>query len=63
MKEQFRMQLDLFITPARPMDMSDAERRKVVELLRALLMEAAAKPANQHSHDIKKEASNEQDCR
>ena len=63
MKKQFRAQLDLFVTPARPVEMSDAERRKAVDLLQALLVEAAAKPAKQRSQNVTKEAVNEQDCR
>ena len=37
MSKQFRTQMDLFVTPARPVDLSGAERQKAVELLRALL--------------------------
>lgn len=42
MRKQFRMQLDLFVT-ARPMDLSDTQRREALALLQLLLTEAAAK--------------------
>ncbi|WP_245307414.1 hypothetical protein [Rhizobium altiplani] len=54
MRKQFRMQLDLFVT-ARPVDLSDTQRREALTLLQLLLTEAAAK----RCADGGKEAGNE----
>jgi ABC-type lipoprotein export system ATPase subunit len=51
--------MDLFHPLTQPSDMSGVERQKAVALLRALLMEAAAKPANEPPANGKKGASNE----
>ncbi|WP_161491941.1 hypothetical protein [Bradyrhizobium centrolobii] len=51
--------MDLFLSLTRPGDMSVAERQKAVALLRALLTEAAAKPANEPQANGQKGASNE----
>ena len=59
MSKQFRTQMDLFVTPARPVDLSGAERQKAVELLRARLTEATTKRTGQQSTNGKKEAGNE----
>lgn len=52
------MQLDLFVT-ARPMDLSDTQRREALTLLQLLLTEAAAKLPAERCADGKKEASYE----
>lgn len=59
MRRPFRAQMDLFMTPTWPADMSAADRRKVVALLQALLREAATKPAGNLSATGKKGAGNE----
>jgi hypothetical protein len=51
--------MDLFLPLTRPTDMSGAERQKAVALLRVLLTEAAAKPANEPQANGKKGAGNE----
>jgi hypothetical protein len=58
MRTQFRMQIDLFITPARA-DLGGADRQKAVELLQALLTEALTKSTNEQPIHSKKEAGNE----
>lgn len=59
MTKQCRVQMDLFLPLTRLGDMSGAERQKAVALLRVLLMEAAAKPANEPEANGKKGAGNE----
>ena len=59
MRKQCRAQMDLFLPLTQPGDMSGAERQKAVALLRVLLMEAAAKPANEPQANGKKGAGNE----
>ncbi len=59
MRKQCRAQMDLFLPLTRPGDMSGAERQKAVALLRVLLTEAAAKPANEPQASGKKGAGNE----
>jgi hypothetical protein len=59
MRKQFRAQLDLFVTPTRPAEMSGPERQKAVALLQALLTEAATKPASKQSASGEKEVGNE----
>ena len=58
MRTQFRMQLDLFIAPARA-NLAGADRQKAVELLQALLTEALAKSTSEQPIHSKKEAGNE----
>ena len=58
MRKQFRMQLDLFVT-ARPMDLSDIQRREALTLLQLLLTEAAVKLPAERGVDGKKEVGNE----
>ncbi|MGY5794125.1 MULTISPECIES: hypothetical protein [Rhizobium] len=58
MRKQFRMQLDLFVT-ARPIDMSDTQRREALTLLQLLLTEAASKLTGKRGADGGKEAGNE----
>ncbi|CCM79665.1 hypothetical protein BN77_p30096 [Rhizobium mesoamericanum STM3625] len=52
------MQLDLFVT-ARPIDMSDTQRREALTLLQLLLTEAASKLTGKRGADGGKEAGNE----
>lgn len=59
MRKQCRVQMDLFLPLTRLGDLSGAERQKAVALLRVLLMEAAAKPANEPQANGKKGAGNE----
>ena len=59
MSKQFRTQMDLFVTPARPVDLSGAERQKAVALLQALLTEVVTKPIGQSSAAVKKEVGDE----
>lgn len=59
MTKQCRVQMDLFLSLTRLGDMSGAERQKAVALLGVLLMEAAAKPANEPEANGKKGAGNE----
>ena len=59
MRRQCRTQMDLFLPLTQLSDMSGTERQKALALLRALLMEAATRPANESPADGKKEASNE----
>jgi hypothetical protein len=49
MRRQCRTQMDLFLPLIQPSDMSGTERQKALALLRALLMEAATRPANEAS--------------
>ena len=42
MKKLSRLQLDLFVTPAGPVALTDAERRMAVTLLQTLLTEDGA---------------------
>ncbi|WP_156408426.1 MULTISPECIES: hypothetical protein [unclassified Ensifer] len=58
MRKQFRIQLDLFVT-ARPMDLSDTQRREALTLLQLLLTEASAKLPTERCVDGRKEAGNE----
>jgi hypothetical protein len=56
MRTQFRMQMDLFIAPAR-VDLGGADRQKAVELLQALLTEALTKSTSEQPIHSKKEAA------
>jgi hypothetical protein len=58
MRKQFRMQLDLFVT-ARPVDLSDTQRREALTLLQLLLTEAAVKLPAERCVDGRKEESYE----
>ncbi|NLS08335.1 hypothetical protein HGP14_34720 [Rhizobium sp. P32RR-XVIII] len=58
MRKQFRMQLDLFVT-ARPVDLSDTQRREALTLLQLLLTEAAAKLPAERCVNHRKDASYE----
>ncbi len=58
MRKQFSMQLDQFAT-ARPVDLSDNQRREALTLLQLLLTEAAANLAGKRCADGGKEAGNE----
>lgn len=59
MRKQCRTQMDLFLPQTQLSDMSGTERQKALALLRALLMEAATKPANEPPANGKKGAGNE----
>ena len=53
MRQVFRAQVDLFVTPARPAELTGVERQKAVALLRALLTEAVMTPT-QRPVDLQK---------
>ncbi|MGX1102262.1 ABC-type molybdate transport system ATPase subunit [Bradyrhizobium elkanii] len=59
MRRRCRTQMDLFLPLTQPSDMRGAERQRALALLRALLTEAATKPANEPQASSKKEAGNE----
>jgi hypothetical protein len=59
MKTQMCRQMDLFVTPARPFDLSDAERQKAVELLQVLLTEAITRSSGERPIGGRKRADNE----
>jgi hypothetical protein len=51
--------MDLFVTPARPVELIGAERQKAVALLQALLTEVVMTLSEEPSTSGKKEAGNE----
>ena len=59
MTKLFHAQIDLFIRPVGPVELTGAERQKAVALLQALLTEAATKPPGQSSDASQKEAGGE----
>ena len=59
MTKLFHAQIDLFIRPAVPVELTGAERQKAVALLQALLTEAATKPSSQSWDASQKEAGGE----
>ena len=59
MKKSFRVQMDLFVTPRRPAELTGAERQKAVVLLKALLTEAVMTLPGEPSTSGKKETGNE----
>jgi hypothetical protein len=59
MRRRFHTQIDLFTISRRLPGMTGAERQKAVELLRALLKEAATKPVRKPPITGQKEAGNE----
>jgi hypothetical protein len=59
MAKLFHAQIDLFIRPVVPAELTGAERQKAVALLQTLLTEAATKPTGQSSNDGTKEVGDE----
>jgi hypothetical protein len=59
MRQLFRAQVDLFVTPARAAELTDVERKTAVALLRVLLTEAVMTPASDPSTSKKQEAVDE----
>jgi hypothetical protein len=59
MRRQFHTQIDLFATPYPLPDLTGVDRQKAIELLRALLKEAATRSAIKHPTTERKGASNE----
>jgi hypothetical protein len=59
MRQLFRAQVDLFVTPARPAELTGAERQTAVALLRVLLTEAVMTLTSNRSTSKKQEAVDE----
>jgi hypothetical protein len=55
----FRAQVDLFVVPIRPAELTGVERQTAVELLRVLLTEAVTAWTSNSSASQKQEAVNE----
>jgi hypothetical protein len=55
----FRAQVDLFVVPTRPVELTGVERQTAVELLRVLLTEAVTALTGNSSASQKQEAVNE----
>jgi len=53
------MQVDLFVTPVQPAELTGAERQKAVALLQALLTEAVTRPPAESPISGTKEAGDE----
>jgi hypothetical protein len=59
MRQLFRAQVDLFVTPARPVELTGVERQMAVALLRVLLTEAVMTLTNDRSTSKKQEEVDE----
>jgi hypothetical protein len=59
MRQLFRAQVDLFVTPARPIELTSVERQMAVALLRVLLTEAVMTLTNDRSTSKKQEEVDE----
>jgi len=59
MRQLFRAQVDLFVTPARPIELTGVERQMAVALLRVLLTEAVMTLTSNRSASKKQEAVDE----
>ena len=59
MRKLFRAQVDLFVVPTRPVELTGAERQTAVELLRVLLTEAVTALTSNSSASKEQEAVNE----
>ena len=59
MRKLFRAQVDLFVVPTRPVELTGVERQTAVELLRVLLTEAVTALTSNSSASQKQEAVNE----
>jgi len=58
-RKLLRMQVDLFVTPVQPAELTGAERQKAVALLQALLTEAVTRPPAESPISGTKEAGDE----
>ena len=58
-RKLFRVQVDLFVVPTRPVELTGVERQTAVELLRVLLTEAVTAWTSNSSASQKQEAVNE----
>ena len=59
MRKLFRAQMDLFVVPARPAELTSAERQTAVALLQTRLREAVMTPASELSTCGETDAGNE----
>jgi ABC-type lipoprotein export system ATPase subunit len=59
MRTLFRSQMELFVTPTRPAELTGGERQKAVALLQMLLTEAVMTLAGEPPTSGKKETGNE----
>jgi hypothetical protein len=59
MKRLFRVQMDLFASPARRLELTSSEHQKAIALLRALLMEAAINRAGAPASGDERGSGNE----
>ena len=59
MRKLFRAQIDLFVIPLRPAELTGVERQTAVALLQTLLREALVTPAGEVSNPQEKDAGNE----
>ena len=59
MGKRFHGQMDLFVTPTRPAELTSIERQMAVTLLRALLREAVMTLTNDPSIGKRQEADDE----
>jgi hypothetical protein len=59
MRKLFRAQVDLFVVPTRPVELTGVERQTAVDLLRVLLTEAVTALTSNSSASKKQEAVNE----
>jgi hypothetical protein len=59
MRKLFRAQVDLFVVPTRPVELTGVERQTAVELLRVLLTEAVTALTSNSAASKKQEAVDE----
>ena len=59
MRKLFRSQMDLFVTPDRPAELTGVERQIAVALLQALLTEAVITSSSDPSTSSKRDVGNE----
>ena len=59
MRKLVRAQVDLFVVPTRPLELTGVERQTAVELLRVLLTEAVTALTSNSAASKKQEAVNE----
>ena len=59
MRKLFRAQVDLFVVPTRPVELTGVERQTAVDLLRVLLTEAVTAMTSNSAASKKQEAVDE----
>ena len=59
MRKLFRAQVDLFVVPTRPVELTGVERQTAVDLLRVLLTEAVTAMTSNSAASQKQEAVDE----